>query len=412
MLDQVFRRTAVRERLIGNPLGLVLQQYVGYLVARGHRTGTVHQYVFVLEDFGEWRKRRPINRAAVERFIRRRQPQRRGVSGAGNINTVRAALNRLLDMLAPTQPAPTCRTLAERLLEDYASHLEGVCGLSPATIRYRLRYVRALLRRWGVRRRRQLRAWSPAQIAQSIAAVGRLHKPSSGQVLACSIRSFLRFLLAQGLITRDLAAAVPSFANWRLASLPAVVDYGQLERLVAAVDASTPIGMRDRAILLCLTPLGLRACDVAGLRIEDVDLDARVLHLRRPKQRDRVAAPISNVVARAIGLYVRLGRPACTGPWLFVMHRAPVGQRLASIGVRDVVIRRAAEAGLAGQICGTHVIRHSVATALINRGASIKLIADFLGHRSIDTTSIYAKVDLRSLSRVALPWPTAREVTP
>ena len=412
MLDQVFHRTAVRERLVDNPIGVVLQQYVGYLVVRGHRTGTVHQYVFVIEHFGRWLGRRPINHASVERFVRSRQPQRRGNARAGNIKTVRAALNRLLDMLAPTQPAPACRTFAERLLKNYASHLDGVCGLSAATIQYRLRYARALLQRRRIRRRGQLRAWSPVQIAQSIAAVGRRCKPSSGQVLAGSIRSFLRFLLAQRLIARDLAAAVPSFANWRLASLPAVVDYGELERMAAAVDVSTPIGMRDRAILLCLTQLGLRACDVAGLRIEDVDFDAQVLRLHRPKQRDCVAVPISNAVAQAIRLYVRRGRPACANSSLFVVHRAPVGQRLASIGVRGIVVRRAAEAGLAKQVRGTHVIRHSVATALINRGASIKLIADFLGHRSIDTTSIYAKVDLRSLSRVALPWPTAWEVTP
>ena len=97
---------------------------------------------------------------------------------------------------------------------------------------------------------------------------------------------------------------------------------------------------------------------------------------------------------------------------MFVLHRAPYGQTLTPLGIRGVVRRRAAEAGLGDRIRGTHVIRHSVATQLINAGASIKQIADLLGHRSIDTTAIYTKVDLRSLASVALPWPTRSEVTP
>jgi integrase/recombinase XerD len=116
----------------------------------------------------------------------------------------------------------------------------------------------------------------------------------------------------------------------------------------------------------------------------------------------------------AIDLYMRRGRPAGSSRWLFVIHRAPIGQRLTAGGIGRIVTRRAAQAGLADRIHGPHVIRHSVATALINQGASIKQIADLLGHRSIDTTSIYAKVDLRSLVGVALPWPrlSRREVRP
>ena len=110
-------------------------------------------------------------------------------------------------------------------------------------------------------------------------------------------------------------------------------------------------------------------------------------------------------LAAAINPYLREGRPSTGSGFLFVTHRAPLGRGLKAIGVRDIVIRRAADAGLAKQVRGTHVLRHSVATALINAGASITEIADLLGHKSIDTTRIYTKVDLQSLARVALPWP-------
>ena len=164
--------------------------------------------------------------------------------------------------------------------------------------------------------------------------------------------------------------------------------------------------------MLCLVELGLRASDVAGLELDGLDFTARVLRLRRQKQREFTAVPISRRLAAAISAYVRRGRPACSTSSLFVSHRAPRGKSMTPIGIRGVVVRRAAEAGLADRIRGTHVIRHSVASRWIQAGATLKQIADLLGHRSIDTTSIYAKVDLTALAKVALPWPTGREVTP
>jgi site-specific recombinase XerD len=176
-----------------------------------------------------------------------------------------------------------------------------------------------------------------------------------------------------------------------------------------AANPSSVVGMRDRAVLLCMSELGLRAADVTSLTKDGVDLDGRVVRFRRPKQRDEIELPMTDRLASAIRLYLRRGRPACASSALFVKHRVPVGGRLKPIGVRGIVIRRAADAGLAGQVRGTHVLRHSVATELVNGGASLKQIADLLDHRSIDTTAIYAKVDLRSLQQVALPWPTADE---
>lgn len=412
-MDSVFRRAAVRARIRANPLGAVLQRYVVYLVNRGHRAGTLHQYVFAAEHFGRWVSRRPVDADSVDRFIRYHLPRCRcGKPAVRNVRCVRASLNRLLEMLGSKRTRTTGTGLVGQLLRRYEHHLVHICGLSCATIHYRLRYARELLRRFRVCRARQLRGWSPAQMAQYVSSVGRQHKPSSGQVMASSIRSFLRFLLLDGWIRRDLAAAVPSFANWRLASLPRSIGRADLEKLIRAVDTSTAIGKRDLAVLLCMTELGLRAADVAALRQDGVDLAAGSLCFRRPKQREQAELPMPRRLVAAIRLYLQQGRPTCPAVSLFVVHRAPVGGSLKPIGIRGIVIRRAAQAGLGDRIRGTHVMRHALATELINAGASLKEIADLLGHRSIDTTSIYAKVDLRSLARVALPWPGRREVIP
>ena len=233
MLDQVFCRAVVRARIANNPIGPVLHRYVHYLVARGHRPSPLHQYVFAVEHFGQWHGRRPIDRAAVNRFMRQHLPQCGcDKPAARNVACVRAALNRLLEMLGAAQVRPASAAPADRLLQLYQHHMEQVCGLSPATVRYRLRYAGALLRHLRLRRTGHLRRWSPMRIARYVATTGRQHQPSSGQVMACSIRSFLRFLLLHGLIDRDLGAAVPSFANWRLATLPGTVGPEDLEKLV------------------------------------------------------------------------------------------------------------------------------------------------------------------------------------
>jgi site-specific recombinase XerD len=410
MLESIFRRKPVRARIEANPIGSILLEYAAYLSSRGHRTGPMHQYVFAVEHFGQWLGDRPINCAVVNRFIQRHLPRCRCTKPCSrNVACVRAALRQLLDMLGQERPRAAEVAALDRLLRDYEGHLRQVCGLSNTTVFYRLRYARDLLRRFNPRRARDLRRWSPDQIARYVSVAGRKLRPSSGQVLACSIRSFLKFLLLRGFIGRDLAGAVPSFAQWRLASLPGSVDRADLHRLVAAADPVTCVGMRDRAVLLCLTELGLRAVDVAMLGTDDVDLVDSVLRLRRQKQRDQVGVPMTKRLMHAIREYLRRGRPCCTSGALFVKHRAPFGGALKPIGIRGIVVRRAAVAGLANRIRGTHVIRHSIATTLINAGAPIKQIADLLGHQSIDTTAIYAKVDLASLRSVTLPWPAAEE---
>ena len=413
MFEDLFRRPRVRERIRQNPHSSVLVRFAQHLSARGHSRNTVQQYVFAAEHFCAWLGRKKISRRAAKRFLNLHLPACQCVKPASRtVKTVRASLNRLFVMIGDSGVAPTSKSPADRLLHRYADHLKHVQGLAPSTIYYRLRYARTLITRFRVRSHKDLKKWSSRQIQEYVAREGQRFCPASGQVMATSVRSFLRFLLLYGLVPRDLSAAVPSFATWRLAGLPTTVNADDLRRLIAAADnPSSPVEIRDCAIVLCLVELGLRASDVADITVDGVDLNSRALWLKRRKQRESTGVPISRNLASAIDAYLRRGRPSCSTASLFVLHRAPRGEAMKAVSVRGVVRRMAAKAGLAERISGTHVIRHSVASCWIQSGATLKQIADLLGHRSIDTTSIYAKVDLEALSRVALPWPTAREVT-
>ena len=296
------------------------------------------------------------------------------------------------------------------LVEAFEEHLRRVRGAQFETCRGYTRYARQFLDAVLSDQRVDPRAiqLQPSDVVRFIEAKSRRLRPGSVKMVAAALRSFFGFLRVAGVGDARLADAVPTVARWRLSALPRFLDDEQLTRLHAALDPSTRHGRRDRAIVLCLSSLGLRAAEVAGLHLEDLDWRASTLHVRTRKTRRGDVLPIPRDVGRAIVAYLRDGRPAIQDRHVFVVERS--GVPLSARAVRDVVraaLRRAGIAGLATM--GSHVLRHTLATRMIRQGASLKEIADVLGHRCLDTTTIYAKVDLPSLADVGLPWP---EVTP
>jgi len=154
-----------------------------------------------------------------------------------------------------------------------------------------------------------------------------------------------------------------------------------------------------------MSELGLRASDVAKLEIDGINFAAGVMRLHERRERQAAVLPMTPRLSSALKTYLRHGRPPCASPAVFVRHYAPLGKPITPIGVCDVTLRLASQAGLRNRVGGTHVLRRSLASRMLNAGATLKQIADFLGHTSIDTTNLYAKVDLTTLSRVAMPWP-------
>jgi integrase/recombinase XerD len=394
-----------------NPIKPIPERYIEYLMARGYALRTRRNYVDAVEQFTRWLGRRRINRSAVQQFLQQSsQTHRRSAPAVRDPRRDRAALRHLLEMLghSPVQ-SPFPEGYGGRLLRRYAQRLTTARGLAASSVRIHVTCIRAMLRRLRVGRRCRFAKWTPELIQRYVSRAGR-RSPRFGQKVAGCVRSFVRFLLEEGLIRRDLAAAVPSFARWRLASLPETLRKEEVERLVRAADLQTSLGRRDQAIVLCLSELGLRASDVAGLELDGIDFTARVLRLRRRKEREITALPIPRRMAAALKTYIRDGRPACASSAVFVRHYAPVGKPITPMNVCNVVLRLAARAGLRDRVGGTHVLRHSLASRMLGAGATLKQIADLLGHTTVDTTSIYAKVDLRTLSRVALPWPGSKGV--
>ena len=264
MLEELFSKRLVLARIRANPIGGSLERYAVYLIGRGQSINTSRQYVRAVEHFGRWLGRRPLSRAAARQFVRRHLPVCRcPVPAVRNLNCNSAAINHLLEMSGiprPTLELP--RGFIGDLLRRYREQLVTVQGLAATTIHNRLVYIRTMLTDLRVRRAGQFLAWTPDRIERYVCNKARCCRPATCQAIACAARPFLRFLLQERLIHRDLSAAVPTFARWRLASLPETLREEEINRLINAAKVQTSLGLRDRAMLLCMTELGLRVSDV------------------------------------------------------------------------------------------------------------------------------------------------------
>ena len=226
--------------------------------------------------------------------------------------------------------------------------------------------------------------------------------PGATRALITSLRSFLRFLATEGKCSATLEKAIPSVAGWRLATLPRYLTSSDVERTLASCEPNTVRGIRDRAVLLQLVRLGLRASDVAGLRLFDFDWeDATVLVSGKTRREARL--PLSQEVGDAVLQYLEC-RPEVDAERVFLRVRAP-WRPLSSAGVSSIARRAMIRASVSAPSLGAHILRHTAATQMLREGLPLDDIRTVLRHRSVDMTATYAKVDIELLQQVAQPWP-------
>jgi len=222
--------------------------------------------------------------------------------------------------------------------------------------------------------------------------------------MVTALRAFMRFLIAVGLCPVGLDAAIPTVACWHLSTLPRYLQAKEVERIVASCRADTAVGIRDRAIVLLLARLALRAGDIVHLRLNDIDWREGWIRVCG-KGRRETRLPLLQEVGEAIVSYVKGSRPPVETDILFLRSRAPLRGFTGHAAISVIVAKAMHRAGVVCPRGAAHVLRHSAATAMLRQGASLQDIAVVMRHRSIETTSIYAKVDILSLREIAQPWP-------
>lgn len=293
------------------------------------------------------------------------------------------------------------------LVEEFGCHLRKTCGFSDGTCCRYTAHARQFLR-WKAEGEVDLAGIGPADLIGFVSEHAFHHKPKTSKLVCSALRAFLRFLQLRGLCDARLVCAVPTIPAWKLSALPTYLSAPQVDRLLNGFDRTTPNGRRGYAITQCMLVLGLRAGEVARLSLDDIDWRTGVVGLPSTKGRRTDKLPLPTSVGEALVEYLRYGRPPSSERRVFVRHVRPLGMALSSSAVSRVIRAAVRRLDIDAASKGSHLLRHTAATRMIQAGASLKEIADVLRHRHIDTTMIYAKVDVVSLREVALPWPEAK----
>lgn len=298
---------------------------------------------------------------------------------------------------AAHSPAP--RSREEELLVRYRQHLLDERGLAAKTVIARERTAQLFLAEHAGR---ELGDLDGGDVSRFMTRQCRRLSLRSAERLVNGLRSFLRFALVEGVITVPLAGAVPGVARWSGAGLPRGLAGAEVAALLGSCDRRRAIGRRDYAILVLLARLGLRAAEVAALRLDDIDWQAGEIVVRgKGRTEDRLPLPAD--VGAAIAAYLR-DRPRRPEREVFLRMCAPL-RGLAPQGVSEVVRAASERAGLGS--FGAHRLRHTAGTDMLRAGASLPEVAQVLRHRSVATTAVYAKVDHLALRLLATPWPGA-----
>jgi site-specific recombinase XerD len=302
--------------------------------------------------------------------------------------------------VVPTPAPPSVTGAVEVVLARFVGYLAGERGLAESTIVRHVRLVRPFLEAGDVGGLERL---SAGDVTAFVLARCREDRGGTAVRMVTALRSLLRFLHVEGLVDQPLVQAVPSVAAWKLAGLPKALDSTQVSALLESCDQGTVVGRRDHAILVLLARLGLRAGEVASLRLDDVDWRRGEFTVRGKGNRcERLPLPAD--VGQAIVSYLDAGRPSttATGREVFTRVRAP-HQALTRGAVTQAVARAAQRAGL-GRVFA-HRLRHTAATGILRGGGSLAEIGQLLRHHRTLTTVIYAKVDIDALRALARPWP-------
>lgn len=286
-----------------------------------------------------------------------------------------------------------------KLLRAYESYLLEERGLTAATVDGYLRSVRTFLTTIGFTNLSDLQAICPDTISRFILSEARSSSIGSVKLKVTALRSFFRYLHVRG-HCRDLTDAVPAVAGYRDSGLPKGLEPEEVRRLLEACDRNTPTGRRDLAVLLLLSRLGLRAGEVAALELDDVRWTRGELLVRG--KGNQGILPLPQDVGEALAEYVRSGRPRSTSRKLFLQACAPY--RDLTSGTVGALVRSASRRAHLPST-GAHRLRHTAATQMLGNGASLSEVAHVLRHRSLLTTTIYAKVDRLALRELARPWP-------
>jgi integrase/recombinase XerD len=401
-INSFFRRPKTLRQFHEGPLGPYIDAYAEQLCVQGYTRSTGRLCIRSVAQLSHWLKEQKI---PLEQIT----PQDVEIYSRSRPRCLRPALRQFLSFsrleeFSTKQNISGEKTPVELMKAEFARYLEQEIGLVSRTrasyIQFAERFLEAQFPAGPI----ELGRLGPREIIRFVQSEAGLVPRSRVQVMTVAIRRFLRFARYRGEVCTDLAACVPRVAHWREATLPKYLSPSEVQIVLASCNCETPIGKRDYAILLLLARLGLRAGEVVGLELGDIDWYNGVITVHG--KRSRVSQfPLPSDVGTALADYVQNGRQRISSRRIFLRASAPVRPLSGPGAISDIVKGALGRGHVHVPRKGAHVFRHTLATQMLRHGASLIEIGSILGHQSPDTTAIYAKVDLKSLRSIALAWP-------
>ena len=388
--------------LMTGPLASFAEQYRERLRERGYTRLSAVNLERQVAQLSRWLQAEGLgvgqmSEARIEAFVSFQR-----ANGCGRSSLSRPGLLCLLELLRElgvvAAPILATRSASEALMDSFGSYLLSERGLVAGTVRgyvaHATRFVAGLAPG-------DLRHVTAAEVTAAVLGQSATVSVSATQNFVAGLRAFLRFCFVEGLTEVDLSQAALPVTGRRRSCLPRGITSGEAAALLASCDRRTGVGRRDYALLIILLRLGLRRSEVAGIRLEDIDWRAgELVVVGKGARRDRL--PLPGDVGEAIAGYLTRGRPATECREVFLRARAPF-EPIAAGTVASTVRRACRRAGLPE--VGSHRLRHTVACEMVAAQVPMAQIAQVLRHRSLQSTAIYARVDLDGLRLLAQPWP-------
>ncbi|GAB7540522.1 site-specific integrase [Cupriavidus sp. 8B] len=387
-------------------LGPILDDFDDWLVTQGYRFNSRQSYVLRCTAIDTYfRKRHQTTLASLTPESLRKCSQYFRRRPGGISNTVGCLQRFLQSQHIVAVPNPRADTPFEAPVAAYMQYLSEVRGLSPSTVQRHEHTAWQLLRyQLDSDPTFRLANFTQAHIERFIIYAGSRYGRSSLQHVISELRGFLRFLALRSEVPSGLDRQIDAPRAYRLEHLPRAVPWDTVTALLGSIDRKCASGVRDYAMFLLMATYGLRGCDIASLRLDDIDWHAGEIHINQSKTRHPLILPLTDPVAAALIAYLQEARPPAASRQVFLTAIAPVlpiTRQAPGYAFRF----RAKQSGLTTQFHGVHCLRHSYAVHLLREGIPLKTIGDLLGHRSTESTCVYLRLDFEELREVALPLP-------